>query len=264
MLRRAWEKLHRGDREPWPDARLIARRGSAHPGLGTWIAAHGQAGAVAEGLQAAWGEFHAGDFRSAIKRGSELDVLGASVANKAAAIHALHSRDATAQQTLEAAIARGEAAVRVLDDSANTHYTLALVLGRYGQHISIARAIAQGFAGRVRTHLDRAIELESRHAEAHVALGLYHAEILGKLGSLAASLTFGVSASAALDHFRRAVSLAPDSPIVRIEYANGLLLLDRTRYRDEARALYRQAAACQPLDAMERLDVQRAQGGVKD
>jgi tetratricopeptide (TPR) repeat protein len=216
---------------------------------------------VADELQIAWGHFHAGEFGEAIKLGIKLGALGAAVANKAAAIETLYSRNSQVEHTLEAAIQRGESAVRQLDDHANTHYTLALVLGRYSQRISILKAVAQGFAGRVRSHLDRTLDLEPQHAEANVALGLYHAELVNKLGSIASSLTYGASASAALEHFGRALKLAPASPIVHIEYANGLLLLDRERYAGQASELYEKAASFEPLDEMEGLDVQRARRG---
>jgi hypothetical protein len=47
-----------------------------------------------------------------------------------------------------------------------------------------------------------------------------------------------------------------------MEYAYGLLLLNGERYREEAEALYKTAAATEPLDAMEALDVERAKRGL--
>jgi tetratricopeptide (TPR) repeat protein len=215
---------------------------------------------MAQALQEAWQAFHAGEFPRAIKLGSELGALGATVANKAAAIDSAYSKHSGPQvlRILEAATVRGEEAVGQLPKYPNAHYMLALVLGRYSQRISILRALAEGLAGRVRSHLELTLDLEPRHAEAHVALGLYHAEIINKLGSLAAGFTHNVSSEKALEHFRQASHLAPASPIVQMEHANGLLLLDADRYRSEAHALYERAAAYEPLDAMEALDVQCA------
>ena len=233
-LSKHWKALHEGDREPWPND---------------------------PDLQEAWRAFHNGDFQAAIKLGSELGAHGAAVANKAAAVQTLYSKQSATRilQILEAAIARGEKAVAELPDHPNTHYTLALVLGRYSQRISILKALSEGLAGKVRSHLERALALEPRHAEAQVALGLYHAEIINKLGSLAAGLTYKVSAGKAIEHFRQASRLAPSSPIVQLEHANGLLLLDAQRYRAEAHTLFEQAAECKPRDAMEAQDVAYAQ-----
>jgi len=262
-LREHWSRLHQTDREPWPDARAIGRLAKGRPSLAAWIEAQGGAGAVAEALQEAWRAFHSGAFARAVAAGERLGSLGAIVANRTVAVESLYSTASATRvlTALESAIARGERAVAELPDHANAHYTLALVLGRYSQRISILKALAAGLAGRVREHLERTLALVPEHAEAHVAFGLYHAEIVAKLGSLAANLTYGATAGAAIEHLRRALALAPDSPIVRMEYANGLMLLDAGRHRRQAEELYQQAAACTPADEMERLDVARAKRG---
>jgi tetratricopeptide (TPR) repeat protein len=261
-LEARWDHLHEGDREPWPEEAGIAALARKQIPFGSWLRMCDGPGAVADDLRRAWLEFHRGHFRKAIELGNDLGPLGACVANKAAAVDTLYARESPqVLAELNAAIERGEKAIEVLPDYPNAHYTLALVLGRYSQRISILKALAAGLAGRVRTHLDTTLKLDGRHAEAHVALGLYHAEIVSKLGALAAALTYGASEKDALEHLRRAVHLAPSSPIARVEYANGLLLLDADRYRDQARELYEQAAAFAPADAMEQADVERAKRG---
>lgn len=261
QLRALWGRLHLTDCEPWPDARRVGALARQRPGFAELLAAGGGAEAVAEQLQEAWRAFHAGDFVAAVELGGRLGAPGASVANKSVAVQILHAPRSESQKLrmLATAVSRGEAAVEQLPDYPNAHYMLALVLGRYSQRISILKALAQGLAGRVRAHLERTLAIEPRHAEAHVAFGLYHAEIVSQLGSLAARLTYGASPEAALEHFRRAAQLAPASAIVHIEQARGLLLLDAARYREQADSLYRRAAECQPRDAMEGLDVAFAQ-----
>ncbi len=264
QLKGLWAKLHLTDREPWPAPAEISRAMAGAAQFANWVDEYGGARPLATALQVAWVEFHAGAFARAIELGAALGALGACVANRAAAVESLytHSGERVVTSLLLAAVKRGEQAVEQLPQHPNTHYSLALVLGRYSQRISILKAISEGLAARVKAHLERALELEPRHAEAHVALGLYHAEIVHKLGGVVASLTYGVSTRAALEHFRRAVQLAPRSPIVHMEYAYALLLLDAERHRAEAEKLYAEAAACEPLDAMEALDVARARRGL--
>ena len=263
-LKETWERLHRGDREPFPEARRITRLAKGDSVLAARLDAEGGAAAVAERIQEAWREFHAGHFAQAIELGGKLGPLGAAASNKAAAIHAsaMAPGAAGALRILEAARKRGEVALEQLPGLPNSHYMLALVLGRYSQRISIVKALAEGLGGHVKKLLERTLELEPRHAEAHIALGLYHAEIVGKLGSLVAAMTYGASRSAALEHFKRAVELTPGAAIAHIEYAEGLLLLDAHAHRAEATALYERAAECEPLDAMEWLDVERARRAV--
>ena len=131
-------------------------------------------------------------------------------------------------------------------------------MGRHGQRVSVAKALAQGFGGKIRDALATALELDPKHAEAALALGTYQAEVIDKVGGLVAGLTYGAKKESALAQFERALKLFPESPIVHIEYANGLILLfGRARLADATR-LYEQAAAATPRDAMERLDVELA------
>ena len=61
-----------------------------------------------------------------------------------------------------------------------------------------------------------------------------------------------------LEHYQKALKLNPDSAIARVEYANGLIMMFGKARMAEAEALYKEAAACKPADAMERLDVELA------
>ncbi|HEY6828310.1 MAG TPA: hypothetical protein VI259_15730, partial [Gemmatimonadaceae bacterium] len=143
-------------------------------------------------------------------------------------------------------------------DDANAHYLYAYALGRYGQGISVAKALAQGFGGKIRDALVKTLELAPKHAEAAVAFGAYQAEVIAKVGGIVAGLTYGAKKDSALKQFELALKLFPESPIVHIEYANGLILLFGKNRLDEATKLYARAAAAKPADAMERLDVELA------
>ncbi|MDE1885365.1 MAG: hypothetical protein KGH92_05605 [Xanthomonadaceae bacterium] len=249
-LAKAWKTLHAGDQEPFPDEKHVARLIKANAKLGK------DAGQIAAQLQDAWRAFHRGDFQQAHDAGVALKALGASVAIKAGGIHAAYllksDKDKLARYAALAELA--EHAIVALPGEANSHYRRAFALGRYSQCLSIAQALAQGIAGKVRASLDAALELESQHAEARTALGLYHAEIVGKVGGMLAKLTYGASAGEAEKQLKDALRLTPDSPIAWIEYGNALLLLYGDRKEDEAAAAYAKAAALKPRDAMERLD----------
>lgn len=258
-----WPALHHGDREPLPSAARLTAAAKKHTGYARWLTEAGGAAKTADRLLDAWRHFHAGDFGKAIDLGAELGPHGATVANKACGVYTtyLERDERRARALLEAATARGEEAVRLLPDYANGHYMLAFVLGRYSQRISIVEALAQGHATRVRACLDRALELEPKHADAHIALGLFHAEVISKVGALVGRLTYGVSADAAIEHFTRALKLAPQSAIAHVEYAQGLQLLDARRHAGRAAELLAAAARLEPGDAMEKLDVERAKRG---
>lgn len=232
-LKEAWDRLHAGDREPFPETPQ---------------------------LQQAWRAYHRGDFSDAISQGSKLGPQGASAANKAAAVAAtyLEEDDRRAVSMLEEAAKRAEQATRKAPGYANAWYMQAFVLGRYAQRVSIVKALAEGIGGKVRDALERCLELEPKHADAHIALGLYHAEIIDKIGALAGKLTYGADAAKSVKHFEQALKLNAASAIAHMEFANGLLMLHGDKQKAKAVALYRKAAACKPADAMERLDVEQA------
>lgn len=256
-LKKAWPKLHAGDCEPFPDAKraaaLLKAAGKAAPKL--------DADALAAALQEAWRAFHRGDFKAAYEAGESLGPVGASVAVKAIGIHATYLVDDEDEklERFERAAALADAAIKALPDEANSHYRHAFALGRYSQGLSIAKALKQGIAGKVRASLDAALDLAPKHAEAHTALALYHAEIIGKIGAMIGGLTYGAKASEAEKHIREALKLTPASPIAHIEHGNVLLLLDERRNEDAAAAAYEKAAQGKPLDAMEALDAAFAQ-----
>ena len=106
----------------------------------------------------------------------------------------------------------------------------------------------------MRQSLDTALEIAPKHAEAHTAMALYHAEILGKVGAMLGGLTYGAKASEAEAHIKTALKLTPDSPIAHIESGNVLLLLHGEKKEDAAAAAFEKAAKLKPKDAMEALD----------
>jgi tetratricopeptide (TPR) repeat protein len=232
-LKKAWPRLHAGDAEALPDTRAV---------IDAWLA------------------FHAGDFEEAVEKGLAVGIDGYAAANKAACIHAVYLERGVQKRRarlLEVA-ERCEAQQDSDPNNPAGHYWHACALGRYAQDISIPSALAQGIAPRVRASLEKTLELEPRHADAHVALGVFHAEVIDKVGGLVGKLTYGASREAALRHFDTALQLNPRSAIARVEYANALMMLDGVGCEHRAVLLFQQAASVPPLDAMEKLDLERA------
>ena len=231
-LKKHWTRLHRGDCEPFPKDAAV---------------------------QEAWRHFHAGEFAAAVDAGRHAGGTGINAAVKAQVVYAtyLEKSDKLKIALLDEAAGWAEDRRAAAPKDANAHYLYAFALGRYSQGISVAKALAQGLGGRVKEALTTAIRLDARHADAHVAYGAYQAEVIDKVGSLVAGVTYGAKKDSAVEHFEKAIELNPDSAIARIEYANGLLRLFGKRRIADADELYREAAAANPADAMERLDVAR-------
>ena len=233
-IKKHWQRLHRGDAEPFPkDPQVLD----------------------------AWRFYHAGDFQQAAALGNAAGGAGINAAVKAQVVYASHleTHAPTRLVLLEQAYGWADAHRKQAGaEDANAHYLYAYALGRYGQGISVAKALAQGFGGKIKEALLTAIEITPRHAEAHTAYGAYQSEVIDKVGALVAGMTYGAKKDSALEHFDKAIKLFPESPIAHIEYANGLLRMFGKARIDEAARLYEKAAAIRPMDAMEHLDVEAA------
>jgi len=238
-LKKNWERLHRGDREPFPADAAV---------------------------QEAWRLYHQGEFHKARDAGLAAGLDGYNVANKAAMIYAnyLEEDDKRKLEMFQAISARCEELQQAQAKNANAYYIQAYALGRYSQGISVIKALTQGLGGKIKAALETAIKLDPKHADAHSALGAYHAEVVDKVGAMVGKLTYGASKDIAVKHFESALKLAPDSAIACIEYANALVMLFGQGRMDEAVKLYEKAAAATPVDAMERLDVELAKAELED
>ena len=249
-LAEAWPALHRGDQEPFPDRERVL---AMDPDCA-------DADTVSAALQQAWRDFHAGHFAAAVVAADALGLIGHAVANKACGIYAdyLEEDDETKVEIYRVGIRRAEQAIQRWPKDANAHYFHAFLLGRYSQSISVTKALTEGVAGKIRQSLDQALKLAPKHAEAWTASGLYHAEIIDKVGKLIGGMTYGASADKSLADCRKALELTPKAPIAHMEYGNALYLLYGDRRLDESNECYAKAAAIEPIEAMQRLDVQYA------
>jgi len=259
QLFESWPDLHRGDRVTFPDAEWVEQCLQQAPDAAP-SSYDGDCEALANTVQAAWRCFHAGDFYQATELSDQCGSLAHAPANKATGIYAtyLENDEAAARACFLAAVKRAENAIQALPDDPNSHYFHAFNLGRYSQSISIVKALSQGLGGKIQASLSNALALEPAHAEAHIALGMYHAEVIDKVGKMLGKLTYGASTDTALMHFEQALELTPDSPIAHIEYGNGLYLLFGDERLDEVTDLYIKASQMQPVDAMEKLDIEAA------
>jgi tetratricopeptide (TPR) repeat protein len=242
-LKKNWPSLHQGDCEPLPkDAAVLA----------------------------AWVLFHNGEFQKAfdagIKAGGSGALGGLTVANKAACIYAnyLETKEKTKLDMFMEVAERAEAQQKTDAQNANAYYWQAYALGRYGQGISVAKALAQGLGTKVKQALEQAIKLQPKHADAHIALAAFHAEVIDKVGSLIGGMTYGAKKDVGLGLFKKAMELNPTSAIAMIEYANGMVMLEGDKKMKEATRLYEQAADSKAMDATERLDVEMAKAELQD
>ncbi len=238
-VKKNWTRLHAGDAEPLPSDPAVLQ---------------------------AWALFHSGEFQKAFEAGLKAGGSGITVANKAACVYAtyLEKKEKARLDLFMEAAQRAEAQAAEDSRNPNAWYWQAYALGRYSQGISVAKALAQGLGSKVKESLEKAIQLNPKHADAHVALGAFHAEVIDKVGTLIGGMTYGARKDTGLKLFQEAMKLNPGSAIGMIEYANGLVMLEGDGKIKEATKLYEQAASSKPMDAAERLDVDLALTELQD
>ena len=126
-------------------------------------------------------------------------------------------------------------------------------MGRHGQTIGALKAAGKGYAETVREALENALRLDPDMESAHLSLGAWHAEVIDGVGAFMAGAVYGARKKKAIEHYERALELAPDEKVVLVEYALGLLLLDDAKYREQARELLVRATAMPSKDAYDRI-----------
>ena len=239
QLKKSWSRLHRGDCEPWPaDAAVLN----------------------------AWVLFHNGEFEKASEAGLKAGGDGITVANKATCMYAtyLENREKTRLELFMETAARAQAQQAACPENANAWYWQAYALSRYSQGISVAKAMAQGLGNKIKTALEQTLNLSPLHADAHMTLAAFHADVIDKVGSLIGAMTYGVKKDISLAHFREVLRLNPNSAIAMTECAHGMVMLEGEQRIEEAGELYEKACACEPLDAMEQLNMEMVKVELQD
>ncbi len=237
-VQQQWQRLHTRDQEALP----------SEPAL----------------LQA-WTLLHNGHFEKAHHAGLALGAIGTTVANQAACTYAsrLEPQESERLALYQSVSERAAAQTLREPDNPAAHYLLAYSLGRYSQGISVAKALAQGMGSRIKTALETTIALQPLHADAHFALGAFHAEIIDKVGALIGGMAYGAKKETSLQMFERGLQLLPRSPAGLVEFAIALVMLEGDARQEEATALYAQAAAQMAVDAREFLDIAVAKAGLR-
>ena len=214
-----------------------------------------------------WAHYHGGDFEQAAAIGLQCGGReGLALANRATAIYAnyLERREAARHALFRLVADRAGEQLQADPDDCQAHYWHAYALGRYSQGVSVAKALALGLGGKVKDALERVIELQPTHADAHLALGAFHAEVIDKVGTLVGRMTYGARPETAIELFERGLALNPHSASGLMEYAHGLQMLHGESHHARATSLFEQAAAFIPVDAREHLEVALARASLAD
>ncbi|WP_425147844.1 hypothetical protein [Deinococcus sp.] len=180
---------------------------------------------------------------------------GLSVAAKATTLGAGISDRSARQGMLEKAQEDANSAIKLNPNNADAYFELARADGRLAQLVGILESLP--LARDIKAALGKAIDLNPKMDEAYVALGLWHAELAAK-GSFVA-FAYGADGGQIAPNFNKAIALAPNVIIHRVEYANALLKLDANKNKAAAVAQLQKAVTLTPVTYWDKLDLKTAQ-----
>ena len=143
----------------------------------------------------------------------------------------------------------GEEAVRADPTSPEAHCHLAHTVARYAQRVGTLTALRKNLAGKIRDSLEAALALDPDYALAHLMLGIWHADV--SAAGFFARRIYGANREEAVNHYERALDLAPESKILLYEYGMSLPELDEARGTERAREMLEKALGLPVRDTHE-------------
>jgi tetratricopeptide (TPR) repeat protein len=141
----------------------------------------------------------------------------------------------------------------VADDpkSVEGHVDIALCLGYQARIIGKFAAHLKRYAEQAREHLNEALAVEPDNEWAWAAMGGWNIEIVRGGGKTLARWLYGASVESGLADFAKAFTKAPDSVLLRYQYALSLAGYDRDAYRGVIEDALARAVSGRPQSAFE-------------
>ena len=225
-----------------PDSKALVRRLKAVALCGALLAGIGARSD--DGLAAAEEAYAEGRF---LESAELAEALGTSDGHALAAMClALQAQYVATEDDKPDLVARAltlaDEAIRLDPDNADAYLQSARAIGLHAGIIGNLRAVRQGIAGKTHDLVLAALERAPDHADAHLGLAGWHADIVAA-GFIARAMFKEANKADAVKHYERALELGGDSKLVRLEYARRLPKLDRKGGRERAHALLSEAAA---------------------
>lgn len=272
QIRASWDQLMSGLGVPYPSAQLMRDSYARFPEL---QAAHrgfaGDYDQLEQDLNHVWRLFLRGDFQAAMQRGSELGPMGTVAGKVSQVFYAVYLEPNLDQKHM------------LLQDSANTirgfanafeqmkkskeevyrnNYVVAQIayvyaIGRIAEDVPIPVAIGRNYVFKVLGAIDDVRTMAPQNPLGLAASAGADANVVRKVGKATGRITFGARQNTIRTDFEQALKTA-DLAVIRYEYANAILYLNKKRDIDEAIAQLKRAESTKPRFAMEALDAMYA------
>ncbi|MFZ5723417.1 MAG: hypothetical protein ACOY33_07115 [Pseudomonadota bacterium] len=218
-----------------------------------------------------WRLFMRGDYQLAMQRGEALGPMGRVSGKTAQMIYAIYLQPNLAkkhmllQDAANVIREQGEGLEQLKKSKEqiyrNTYvvgriaYTYAI--GRIAEDVPIPVAIGRNYVFKVLGAIDDVRTLAPENPLGYAASAAADANVVRKVGKATGRITFGAKQANIRTYFEQALRTS-DMAMIRYEYANALLYVNKKRDIDEAIEQLKRSAKTQPRFAMEALDAMYA------
>lgn len=263
-----WDRFMRGLRIPFPSAEYLRDRYHRFPQLMHTLA-HQDADWEAHSLNVleVWQAYLRGDFERSYRLGVKYGGYALVPAIYGEILQGVYlARSNREKQVfLQDAIDRIQELSELMpvlpgDEALHPEYVLlrlgyAYAVARLAEDAAVAKVVTAGLGPSVINAATEALAVDPDHPLTLALNAAFDANVIRRVGKGVGRLTFGAQPINAEEDFALALNSVDDMAIVRYEYANSLLYLEKGAGIDAALDQLRQAAALPSSYSMEALDV---------
>lgn len=266
-IRSRWDHFMRGLRIPYPSPEWLKSRFERFPALMRELGYQDRNWKMHSlNILETWQAFLRGDLRKArdlgIRYGGYAEVPGvfAQLIYGVYLADTLNAKQMILQDAINRILYYGKKfAYRPGEEKFHKDYVmmrlgLAYGFGRMTEDTRLTRALDSGWAIKTINAATEALAVAPDHALALALNAAFDANVIRRVGATAGRLAVGAEPINATQLFKRALELQDDMAILRYEYANTLLYVDRQQARERAVAQLEKAAGLDASFAMEALD----------
>jgi tetratricopeptide (TPR) repeat protein len=272
QIRANWDALMSGLGVPYPSAEVLRAAYARFPQLRE---AHkgfdGDFGKLERDLNELWRLFFRGDYQAAMQYGQKLGPMGRLAGKVAQVFYAVYlepnldDKHMLLQDSANAIREFGSAFEQMKKDRDpvfRNNYVVARLayiysIGRIAEDVPIPVAIGRNYVFKVLGAIDDMQTLAPKNPLGIAARAGADANVVRKVGKATGRVTFGARQATIRQDFETALRTA-DLAVIRYEYANAILYLNKKRDIAEAIEQLKKAAATKPRFAMEALDAMYA------
>lgn len=271
QIKANWPHMMRALQVPYPSAEYLKARFDKFPAFKkSYPGFDGNFEKLSAEVVDIWRLFMRGDFQDAMKAGEKLGVAG-RIPGKLGQImyaiylepnledkHMLLQDAANVVREYGASLDMMKKSKEFQDDYVMIRIGYAYAIGRIAEDVPIPVAIGRNYVFKVLGAANDILELQPDNPLGLAFRAGIDANVMRKVGKATGRVTFGAKTTDVNNYFDRALKAVPDVSVIRYEYANALLYMNKKRQVDEALKQLEMAAGHKPSFAMEALDAMYA------